>query len=216
MISLDFSKYQPHIIAHFFSFLYKGECDLSEEEVGIEANAELPSSERTMDHHLELRFPVPKILVSRIKNPPSPQSTASTVRSAPDSSASPDSMISRSSTLVPSPSTVRGLTAKSLITIANIFVMAAELDVRALQDLAVKVYNRLLNTITEPLEREDVVESLRIIHDGFQDTPRWLELKRQYALLIIEHRYKEAGENRSRAEEWAQLLKGLELLQYSC
>jgi len=194
MISLDFSKYQCHIIAHFFNYLYKGECDLSEEEVEIEANAELSSSERIMDYQLELRFPAPKILVSRIKNPPFPQFTASTVRPTPGPSASPDSMISSTSTLVPSPRTVRGLTAKSLITIANIFVMAAELDVRALQDLAVKVYNRLLNTITEPLEREDVVESLRIIHDGFQDTPRWVELKRQYARLIIENRYKEDGE----------------------
>jgi hypothetical protein len=190
-----------------------GLFDLSEEEVEIAANEELPSSDRTMDYHLELRFPAPKILVNRIKNPLSPQSTASTVRPTPGPSSSPDSTISSSSTLLPSPSSIRRLPAKALITIANIFVMAAQQDVRALQDLAIEEYNNLLNSLTEPLERDDVEESLRVLHVGFQDTPRWLELKRPYARLIIESGYKKDGENRSRAEELAQLLKALESLQ---
>jgi hypothetical protein len=181
--------------------------------VEIAANEELPSSDRTMEYHLELRFPAPKILVSRIKNPLSPQSTASTVRPTPGPSTSPDSTISSSSTLLPSPSSIHRLPAKALITIANIFVMAAEQDVRALQDLAITEYNYLLNTLTYPLENKDFEESLRLLHDGFQDTPRWLELKRPYARLIIENENREDGEKRSRAEQLGQLLKSLESLQ---
>jgi len=180
--------------------------------VEIEANEELPSSDRTMDYHLELRFPAPKILVNRIKDPLSPQSTASTAGPTPEPSTSPDSTISNSSTLLPSPNFIRRLPAKALITIANIFVMAAEQDVRTLQDLAVEEYNNLLNTLTEPLERDDFEKSLRLLHDGFQNTPRWLELKRPYARLIIENGYKKDDEKRSQGEELAQLVKALESL----
>jgi hypothetical protein len=181
--------------------------------VEIEANEELPSSDRTMDYHLELRFPAPKILVNRIKDPLSPQSTASTAGPTPEPSTSPDSTISNSSTLLPSPNFIRRLPAKALITIANIFLMAAEQDVLALQDLAVVEYNYLLNTLTNPLKNGDVEESLRLLHDGFKNTPRWLELKRPYVRLIIENGYKTDGEKRSRGEELAQLLKSLESLQ---